>query len=196
MSGLFAELKRRNVFRVAAVYAVVSWLLVQVTGSAVPALHMPDWVDSFVLFILLIGFPIALILAWALEMTPEGIKLEKNVDREESITGQTGQKINYLLIGGLALLLTYAFFPRRMLRGVVLVALVLLQIASLFGAVRYSLPRPFDRRELSDSHARFHNTLWVLAGSPLMRSVKSLAITLARVSLGSFERGGFLKARF
>ena len=81
---------------------MVSWLIVQVTGSAVPALHMPDWVDTFVLFMLLIGFPLALVLAWALEMTPEGIKLEKNVNRDESITGRTGQKINYLLIGGLA----------------------------------------------------------------------------------------------
>ena len=77
-------------------------------------------------------------------------------------------KLSPYPIGGLALLLTYAFFPRRMLRGVVLVALFLLQIASLFGAVRYSLPRPFDRRELYDSHARFHNTLRELAGSQLL----------------------------
>ena len=74
-------------------------------------------------------------------------------------------KLSPYPIGGLALLLIYAFFPRRMLRGIVLVALFLLQIASLYSAQRYSLPRPFDRRELYDSHTRFHTILRELAGS-------------------------------
>ena len=63
--SLFAELRRRNVFRVGAAYAVVAWVIMQVTDLAAPALRLPEWVMSLVLLLLLLGFPIALFLAWA-----------------------------------------------------------------------------------------------------------------------------------
>ena len=101
------ELKRRNVFRVAIAYAIVAWLLLQVSDTLVPALHLPEWFNSGVAFVLIIGFPIAMIFAWAFEMTPEGIKKEKDVDRSQSMTTVTGQKLNNAIIGILVLALAY-----------------------------------------------------------------------------------------
>lgn len=100
--SLFNELKRRNVFRVAAAYAVATWLLLQVVDVLVPILTLPDWVGRFVFLVLLIGFPIAVIFAWAFEMTPEGIKKESEVDRSQSIVDQTGRKLNLATIAVLS----------------------------------------------------------------------------------------------
>jgi len=102
---LFAELKRRNVFRVGAAYVVVSWLLLQVVDVVSPILELPDWVAKLVLLIIAIGFIPALVLAWAFEMTPEGVKREKDVDRAQSVTRQTGQKLNRVIIGVLVLVI-------------------------------------------------------------------------------------------
>ncbi len=96
--GLITELKRRNVFRVAAAYAVIAWFLAQVADLAFDNFGAPDWVPKSVLLILALGFPLAIIFAWAFEMTPEGVKKEKDVDRSQSITQKTGRKLNYLII--------------------------------------------------------------------------------------------------
>jgi hypothetical protein len=72
--SFLGEIKRRRVFQVAAVYAVVAWLLVQVVTSVEEPLNLPDWVDAFVIVLLSIGFPVAIILSWAFDMTPEGIR--------------------------------------------------------------------------------------------------------------------------
>jgi len=98
MREFLQEAKRRNVFRVALVYIVAAWLTIQVVDVMFPALNVPDWVVSAVAVMLLIGFPFALILAWAFEMTPEGIKREEEVDRSQSITSQTGKKLNTVTI--------------------------------------------------------------------------------------------------
>ncbi len=74
LSTFFKELRRRKVFQVAVVYAVVGWLLIQVADTIVPLLQLPLWTPTFILVIIIIGFPIALIVAWALELTPEGVK--------------------------------------------------------------------------------------------------------------------------
>lgn len=94
----FAELSRRNVIRVAIAYAVVSWVLAQVAEFAFENFGAPDWVLKSVVVILLLGFPIVLIFAWAFELTPEGIKREKEVDRSQSITPQTGRKLDRTII--------------------------------------------------------------------------------------------------
>jgi TolB-like protein/Flp pilus assembly protein TadD len=98
------EIQRRNVVRVAVVYIIAGWLTMQVVDVMFPALRLPDWLTSAVAAFILIGFPFALIFAWAFEMTPEGIKREKDVDRSESITPHTGQKLNRtaLIVLGLA----------------------------------------------------------------------------------------------
>ena len=100
---LFEELKRRNVFRVAGVYAVVGWLLTQVSSTLENAIGLPAWFDGVVVALLLIGFPIAMVLAWAFEMTPEGVKLTANAPEGESIAPKTGKTLDYVIIGGLAL---------------------------------------------------------------------------------------------
>ena len=72
--NFFSELKRRNVYKVAVAYAVIGWLVMQVASTIVPALHLPETITTAVVVLTLLGFPIALVLAWAFELTPEGIK--------------------------------------------------------------------------------------------------------------------------
>ncbi|MGD8482228.1 MAG: adenylyl cyclase, partial [Gammaproteobacteria bacterium] len=107
MSSFFSELKRRNVIRVAVLYTVVAWVLIQVVDIVMPRLGIPEWGVTFVIVILGVGFPVALIFAWAFELTPEGIKRTRDVDPQESITPVTGQKINHLVIGVLAVAVAY-----------------------------------------------------------------------------------------
>ena len=90
MSSLFAELKRRNVFRVGIAYTLVAWLLLQAVDVVAPILALPVWVPRLVLLLLAIGLPLALFFVWAYEITPEGLKLEKDVDRSQSIALGTG----------------------------------------------------------------------------------------------------------
>ena len=89
-------------FKVALAYTIVAWLLLQVSDTLVPALHLPNWFHSGVAFLLILGFPIAMIFAWAFEITPEGLKKEKEVDRSGFTTGATSQKLNYSIIALLA----------------------------------------------------------------------------------------------
>ena len=96
--NFFAELKRRNVYKVAVAYAVVSWLLVQAASILFPTFEAPAWVMKVFVTILVLGFPVALILSWAFEITPEGIRRESEVAPDESITAHTGQKIIALTI--------------------------------------------------------------------------------------------------
>jgi TolB-like protein len=103
LGGLFQELRRRNIFRVAGVYAVVGWLLAQVAATLENGIGLPAWFDGFVIATLLIGFPIALLLAWAFEMTPEGVKRTEGVAEGDSVTAKTGRKLDYAIVGGLVL---------------------------------------------------------------------------------------------
>ena len=105
--SLFVELKRRNVFRVAAAYVVATWLLLQIVDVLVPILTLPEWVGRLVFLLLVIGFPIALIFAWAFEMTPEGLKKESQVDRSKSIVDRTGRKLDRAIIVVLAVALAW-----------------------------------------------------------------------------------------
>lgn len=103
--SLITELKRRNVIKVAVTYAVVAWLTVQVSETIQPLMSLPEWAPSFVLFALIIGFPIAVLFAWAFEMTPEGVKRTKEVDKSASITDVTGRKLDFIMIGALVLII-------------------------------------------------------------------------------------------
>ena len=103
--SFFEELKRRNVVRVGIAYAVAAWLLLQLTEVLTELLELPTSLGKIVIALLLIGFPIALIFAWAFELTPEGLKRDKDVDRTESITPQTGKKLDRMIIGGLVLVI-------------------------------------------------------------------------------------------
>jgi TolB-like protein len=111
--SLLKELKRRNVFKVAIAYAVSTWILLQLTDVLTQILGLPEWAPKLILLMLVIGFVPALILAWAFEMTPEGIKLEKDVPRTESITPRTGRKLDYVIIVSLGLSLGYFIWESR-----------------------------------------------------------------------------------
>jgi TolB-like protein/Tfp pilus assembly protein PilF len=111
--SFFNELKRRNVFKVAAAYAVAVWLLLQIVDLVLENINAPDWVMQVFMLAFAVGFPIVIISAWALELTPEGIKLEKNVDKDKSISRQTGHQLNrgiiMILSMAIVLLLTERF---------------------------------------------------------------------------------------
>jgi TolB-like protein len=103
--SLFAELKRRNVFRVGIAYVVATWVLLQITDVLTQILELPGWAPKLIFLILAIGFIPTLIAAWAFEMTPEGIKRERDVDRSQSITPYTGRKLDRAIIGVLVVAL-------------------------------------------------------------------------------------------
>ncbi len=101
------ELKRRTVIRVAIAYAIAAWILIEITATTFPILKLPDWSVTLVTVFVLIGFPLALIFAWAFELTSEGLKKEKDVDRSESITHVTERKLDFIIIGVLAVALVF-----------------------------------------------------------------------------------------
>jgi TolB-like protein/Tfp pilus assembly protein PilF len=96
--NFFAELRRRNVYKVAVAYAIVAWLLIQVTTQVFPFFEIPNWAVRLVVLLLILGFPIALFLAWAFEITPEGIKRAEDVSPEQSITPHTGRKLVWITV--------------------------------------------------------------------------------------------------
>ena len=98
MNEFLAELKRRNVYKVAVAYAVVGWLVIQVCATIVPALHMPEGLTTAVVVLVLLGFPIALVIAWAFEMTPEGMKRTENVSPDEKIPQWSKRKFAALIV--------------------------------------------------------------------------------------------------
>src|SRR5213082_58984 len=96
--NFFGELKRRNVYKVAVAYAVVSWLLIQIATQVFPFFEIPNWAVRLVVVLLIFGFPVALLLSWAFEITPEGIKRESEVAHEQSMSRHTGRRIVGLTI--------------------------------------------------------------------------------------------------
>ncbi len=99
MASVWRELKRRNVFKVGAAYAIVAWLLLQIADVVLPTFEAPAWVMQVFTFFMILGFPIALLLAWAYEMTPEGIRAASKVGPTQSITHATGLMLNYFIVG-------------------------------------------------------------------------------------------------
>jgi TolB-like protein len=99
MTSLFSELKRRNVFRVGVAYVLASWAVAQVADLVLENIGAPSWVMQSLLFLLALGFIAAVIIAWAYEVTPDGIKRERDVVRDESITHETAKRLNVITIG-------------------------------------------------------------------------------------------------
>ncbi|MCJ7556060.1 MAG: hypothetical protein MUP90_03980 [Gammaproteobacteria bacterium] len=108
MKGFLAELSRRNVVRMGALYAVGGWLMLQVADVLFGLLELPGWSLRLVLGILMLGFPLVLVFAWVYEMTPEGLKRESEVDRNASVTPYTGKKLNGAVIALLAVALVFS----------------------------------------------------------------------------------------
>jgi TolB-like protein/Tfp pilus assembly protein PilF len=96
--ALVGELRRRNIFKVSLAYMIVSWITVQVADVILPTFQAPDWVMQVLVLFLILAFPVAVLLAWAFELTPQGLKPTSDVDQTQSITVETGQKLNHVVI--------------------------------------------------------------------------------------------------
>ncbi len=110
--NFFAELKRRNVYKVAIAYAIVAWLLLQAASILFPTFEAPPWTMKVFVAVIALGFPIALILAWAFELTPEGIKRTEDVDLSKSVRRKTGRKLDFFIIAVLLLVIAILVFQR------------------------------------------------------------------------------------
>jgi len=113
--SLLNELKRRNVLRVGAAYAVMAWLVIQIVETIFPIYGLSDAAIRYVITGLTVGLVPALIFAWAFELTPEGIKKESDVDRSTSMTGQTGKKLDRAIMVVLAIAVGYFAFDKFVL---------------------------------------------------------------------------------
>ena len=106
----FSELKRRNVFRMAVLYVLAAWLVMQVAEVVIGLANLPEWIGPMILGVLAVGFPIALVFSWFYELTPEGVALEKDVPEGASITHVTGRRMDFVVIAILAAgLLLFAY---------------------------------------------------------------------------------------
>ena len=112
LRNFVAELKRRSVYKVAIAYAVVAWLLMQIASQIFPFFEIPNWAVRLVVLLLVIGFPVALTLAWAFELTPEGIKRTEDVDLGKSVRRKTGRKLDFFIIAVLLLVVGILLFQR------------------------------------------------------------------------------------
>jgi len=112
MKDLLSELKRRNVFRVAVAYVIATWVVTQVAATVFPILEAPDWTVKVVLLLTILGFPIALVIAWAYELTPEGIRRESDVERGASTAKQTGNKLDRSIIVVLLIGISWLVFDK------------------------------------------------------------------------------------
>ena len=112
--SFYEELKRRNVVKAVVLYVVASWLILQIADVLFDAMELPSTWVRLVLAILILGFPLALIFSWVFEITPEGLQREKDVDRSQSITADTGRKVNVLIIVMLALAIAVVVMDQLM----------------------------------------------------------------------------------
>jgi TolB-like protein/Tfp pilus assembly protein PilF len=113
--GFFHELRRRNVIRMAGLYVVAAWLIIQVSGTVLPMFDAPAWLPRSIVILLAIGLVPALIFAWVFELTPEGLRRESQVPAEQSIMSETGQRMNHMIISVLVLALGYFGFDKFVL---------------------------------------------------------------------------------
>jgi len=114
---LVSELRRRNVFRMAVLYAVTAWLIMQAAEVVIGLAHLPDWIGPTILGLLAVGFPIALIFSWFYELTPEGISLEKDVERGETSTRFMGGRLNFIFISLLCAAVILFSYDKWWMRG-------------------------------------------------------------------------------
>ena len=112
--SLFAELKRRNVFRMGGAYLALGWIVTQVTATVAPALGMPEWTLKLVVWLGIIGFPLIVAFAWAYELTPEGVRRESELPPSTDIRHASARRLDYITIGMIAVALLF-FAAHRLL---------------------------------------------------------------------------------
>ena len=158
---LVSELRRRNVLRMVVLYAVAAWLIMQVVEVLNGLIDLPDWIGPTTLALLAIGFPIALVFSWFYELTPEGISLEKDVDRSASITRVTGQRLNFIVISLLSAAVILFAYDKWWMRGPPEKSIAVMAFANLSGDP--------DQEFLSDGIAE--NILNLLAPMPELKVI-------------------------
>ncbi len=147
--NLIAELKRRNVIRMAGLYLVGAWLLTQVAGTVLPMFGAPEWIARSVVVLLAIGFVPALAFAWAFEMTPDGLKRDAEVDPSASIAPQTARRMNRLIVAVLVLAVTFFGFDRLVLAPRRDAALVVATTQSVQAAAATAAAPVVDQRSIA-----------------------------------------------
>jgi hypothetical protein len=110
--SFFDELKRRNVIRVGVMYAIIAWLILQVADVVLGNIVAPDWVFQTILLLLIIGFPVAVLFAWAFELTPQGMMREKDVEHSASVTRKTGRNLDRTIIVVLVVALSFFAYDK------------------------------------------------------------------------------------
>lgn len=105
--SIFNELKRRNVWRVAALYVIVSWLILQVVDVLSSVLAFPDWVGKLIFVLLVIGFPVAIVFAWIFELTPEGVKIDRGNSSDQPVGHDQRRRLDIVIIGTLLIAVAY-----------------------------------------------------------------------------------------
>jgi len=146
--ALLGEMRRRNIFKVSLAYALVSWLIVQVADVLLPTFNAPQWVMQVLVLVLILLFPIAVLLSWAFELTPEGFKATADVDRTQSITYRTGRKLNHIVIFLLAVAVVFLVLDNYVFRKEVL--------PDPDVAYRHSIAvMPFENRSAAEENAAF-----------------------------------------
>jgi TolB-like protein/Tfp pilus assembly protein PilF len=114
--ALLGEMRRRNIFKVSLAYAIVSWLIVQVADVLLPVFNAPQWIMQSLVLVLILLFPVAVLLSWAYELTPQGFKPTAEVDRTQSITLQTGKRLNVIVVVLLSLAVAFLLVDNYLLR--------------------------------------------------------------------------------
>ena len=175
--SFIAELKRRKVFRIGAAYGIVAWLLVEVASVVLPTFGAPDWVMKVFTFLVILGFPLALIIAWAFELTPEGIKREAAVDRAESITHKTGRKLDFAIIGFLVLAVAFMFFDNYVLEAEPETAEVTAKSEQAKGSAEQAPAAEPDVREKSIAVLLFDNLSGDAANEPFTKGIHDDILT-------------------
>ena len=147
--SLFGELRRRNVFRVSAAYMIVSWLLIQIADVMLPTFSAPSWVMQVLVLFLALGFPVAILLAWAFEMTPDGIKPTSSVANSQRNGPQSGQRLNYIVISLLAIAVVFMVVDNYLPEDTVISA------GNNFDYRRSIAVLPFANRSAASENAEF-----------------------------------------
>ncbi|MDQ6912719.1 MAG: hypothetical protein M3119_04380 [Verrucomicrobiota bacterium] len=155
--NFLAELKRRNVYKVAVAYAVVSWLIIQIATQVFPFFEVPNWAVRLVVLLLILGFPVAMVVSWAFEITPEGLKRESEVEPKKSIAHRTGRKL--VAITAVLLVIAAGLFVFHLMRPS--------QLKTATSVATESIPNksiavlPFDNLSNDPDNAYFAAVQWV-----------------------------------
>ncbi len=108
--ALWGELKRRNVVKVAVAYAIVGWLLIEVSSTVLPTFQAPEWVLQTITFVIILGFPLALVFSWVFDLTPQGVVRTESAPVSQGVTNVTGRKLDFAIIGALVLALGFVVY--------------------------------------------------------------------------------------